>query len=163
VDDIHLILEYQTGDTWGDYTAPRANRYILHNDQHNPNINSLEEFNNSLFQFEPRLFVVSGLQMLDNFPFKDPKEREQRLLRVRDQMSSVGKSTLIHFEMASFVEIELLNFLLKNIIPYSDSLGMNEQELDNLEQVLDTGEISLVADSNPRVATSLDQMRAIFM
>jgi ADP-dependent glucokinase len=163
VDDIHLILEYQTGDKWGNLVAPRANRYILHNDQHNPRINSLEEFNKSLKAFSPRLFVVSGLQMLDNFPFEEPRDREDRLLKVREQMAQVDKTTFVHFEMASFVEIELLSFLIDNVIPYADSLGMNEQELDNLEQVLETGEISLVADSNPRVATALDQMRAVFV
>lgn len=26
VDDIHLILEYKTGEKWGTYEAPRANR-----------------------------------------------------------------------------------------------------------------------------------------
>lgn len=26
-DDIHLILEYKAGDSWGPFTAPRANRY----------------------------------------------------------------------------------------------------------------------------------------
>lgn len=25
-DDIHLILEYKTGEKWGSYEAPRANR-----------------------------------------------------------------------------------------------------------------------------------------
>ena len=25
-DDIHLILEYKTGDKWGKFTSPRANR-----------------------------------------------------------------------------------------------------------------------------------------
>lgn len=31
-DDIHLILEYKAGDTWGPFTAPPANRYFLHTD-----------------------------------------------------------------------------------------------------------------------------------
>lgn len=25
-DDVHLILEYKRGETWGPYTSPRANR-----------------------------------------------------------------------------------------------------------------------------------------
>ena len=28
-EDTHLILEYQRGDEWGNYTAPRANRCLL--------------------------------------------------------------------------------------------------------------------------------------
>lgn len=158
-DDIHLILEYKTGDQFGEHKAPRANRYIIHSDSNNPMIKSLELLN--VNQHKPNLFVVAGLQMLDNFTFKSPSIRSERLQRVRNQMTSADPTTLVHFEMASFVEIELLNDLLKYVIPYTDSLGMNEQEVDNLVHVLETGKISLSADSNPRVATTLDQMRKI--
>ncbi|EAA10744.3 AGAP006394-PA [Anopheles gambiae str. PEST] len=161
-DDIHLILEYNTGDSWGDLVSPRANRYILHNDHHNPYLSSLEEFDSALAGFEPHLFVVSGLQMMDNYLYP-VGVREKLLERVRTQMQAQSRTaTLIHFEMASFVELELLQLLLRTVLPYSDSIGMNEQELDNLQQVLETGRISLVADCNPRVAHSLDQARAVF-
>lgn len=161
-DDIHLILEYKTGDRWGTLESPRANRYILHSDYHNPFITSLEEFEQALPNFNPNLFVVSGLQMMDNYEY-EAGVREGRILKVRNQMQAQSRDdTLIHFEMASFVELELLQLLLKNVIPFSDSLGMNEQELDNLGQVLQTGKISLVADCNPRVAASLDQARTVF-
>ena len=159
VDDIHLILEYKTGDKFGEHEAPRANRYIIHNDANNPMITSLELLN--VNEFKPKLFVVAGLQMLDNFPFKPLSVRAERMASVKKQMTDVASSTLIHFEMASFVEIELINELIKNVIPFSDSLGMNEQEVDNLVHVLETGKISLSADSNPRVATTLDQMRKV--
>lgn len=71
-------------------------------------------------------------------------------------------STLIHFEMASYVETKLVLDLTETIIPYSDSLGMNEQELANLLQILEHGTITTVSDSNPRVASTLDQMRKVF-
>lgn len=160
MDDIHLIFEYKTGDKFGEHSAPRANRYIIHSDSNNPMIRSLELLN--VNQYKPKLFIVSGLQMLDNFPFKSPEVRTERLLGVKNQIINVDQSTLIHFEMASFVEIELINELLLNVIPYTDSLGMNEQEVDNLVHVFETGKISLSADSNPRVATTLDQMRKVF-
>jgi len=160
-DDVHLILEYKAGEEWGDIVAPRANRYILHNDQNNPTINSLESFDELLSEFNPKLFVVSGLQMLDNYPFKNDL-REKRIQKVQEQIAKQGKSTLIHFEMASYVELELLELLLKYVIPYSDSLGMNEQEIDNLQSVIVDGKISFSADSNPRVAKTLTQMRTIF-
>lgn len=161
MDDVHFILEYKAGAEWGPFTAPRANRYILHNDQHNPTVSSLEKFTEALPAFNPRLLVVSGLQMMDNFPYT-AGVREQRLAKIRQQISTLPKTSLIHFEMASFVEIKLLQELLENIIPYSDSIGMNEQELDNIEQVFEKGTVSIVADSNPRVATSLTKMRNVF-
>lgn len=30
-EDIHLILEYKIGESWGIYRAPRANRYVFWN------------------------------------------------------------------------------------------------------------------------------------
>lgn len=42
-------------------------------------------------------------------------------------MSSLPFKTRIHFEMASFTDTELLNDLIEYVVPYADSLGMNEQ------------------------------------
>ncbi|XP_070410908.1 cathepsin B isoform X2 [Nothobranchius furzeri] len=67
--DIHLILEYSSSTSWGHYTSQRANRYIIHSDDHNPYLDSLEEFAKKLRDFRPDLIVVGGLQMMDNFPF----------------------------------------------------------------------------------------------
>ena len=65
--------------------------------------------------------------MMDNFPFKEG-ERLERILGIKKLMQSVEKNTMIHFEMASFVDESLLSELTENI-PQSDSIGMNEQEL----------------------------------
>lgn len=154
-------MEYKTDEKWGPFTAPRANRYILHNDQNNPTISSLEYLDKYLNEFNARLFVISGLQMLDSFPFA-AGVREKRLEKVREQIIAQPVTTLVHFEMASFVEMKLLQLLRKNVIPYSDSIGMNEQELDNFQQVLVNDRVSFASESNPRVATALHQMRTVF-
>lgn len=112
--------------------------------------------------YKPNLFVVSGLHMLDNYPFSPPSLRTERVMKVMQQMIGAEKSTLIHFEMASFVQLELFNEMEKFILPYTDSIGCNEQEIDNLLNVLEKGKISLSADANPRVATTLDQVRKVF-
>ena len=54
-------------------------------------------------------------------------EREERLEKITEQMLSMPEGTLIHFEMASFAEPELLQQLTDYVVPYADSLGMNEQ------------------------------------
>lgn len=69
---------------------------------------------------------------------------------------------MAHFEMASYVDINLLMLLTTKVLPYVDSVGMNEQELSNLCNVLEYGVVSVISDSNPRVATALDQMRKTF-
>ncbi|KOC62487.1 ADP-dependent glucokinase [Habropoda laboriosa] len=160
-DDIHLVIEYKHGDVWGPYSSARANRYIVHNDANNPRINSFEALDQLLSTYEPNLLVVSGLQMMDNYPFPSG-ERQNLLLKIKKQMMDRSTSTKIHFEMASFAEDKLLFELCDSVIPFADSLGMNEQEIANLHNAMYYGNISLVANSTPRIATVLDQMRTLF-
>lgn len=134
----------------------------MHSDVNNPTVSSLEDFGAALEGYEPDLLLVSGLQMMDNFPFKEGV-RKERLNKIKDQMTSQDpKKTRVHFEMASFVDESLLQELTTIVIPHADSLGMNEQELPNLYSMLKDGNVSLVSDSNPRIATVLDQMRGVF-
>lgn len=100
--------------------------------------------------------------MMDNFPFGSG-ERESRLLKVREQIAEQPNSTLVHFEMASYVEKSLLTSLMKNIIPYTNSIGMNEQELFNLHQFLQTSSVSYASESNPRVGSTVQTMRDVFL
>ncbi|CAL8379971.1 unnamed protein product [Arctogadus glacialis] len=159
--DIHLILEYPAGASWGPYTSRRANRYIVHSDDHNPYLDSMDDFAEKLQDFNPDLLVVGGLQMMDNFPFK-PAERAALLSQLADMMSSSSAQTGIHFEMASFVDEGLMKDLLNLVVPNADSLGMNEQELPNLLSLLKGSNITVLSDPNPRVATVLDQMRELY-
>ena len=76
--------------------------------------------------------------------------------------SQSNSRTRIHFEMASFVDESLLKDLTELVIPYADSLGMNEQELPNLRSMIINGNISVVSDSNPRTAVTLDQIRDVY-
>lgn len=64
--------------------------------------------------------------------------------------------------MASFAQEDLLFDLRDTVIPYADSLGMNEQEIVNLYNSMYYGNISLVADATPRVAVILDYMRVLY-
>lgn len=159
--DIHLILEYPSGASWGHYTSRRANRYIIHSDDHNPYLASMEKFAEKLQDFDPDLLVVGGLQMMDNFPFQSG-ERDALLSRLADLLSSSSPPIGIHFEMASFVEESIMEDLLHYVIPHADSLGMNEQELPNLLSLLKGSNITVLSDPNPRVATVLDQMREVY-
>ncbi|XP_075059790.1 ADP-dependent glucokinase-like [Mixophyes fleayi] len=159
--DIHLIMEYSTGSKWGNHVSRRANRYIVHSDLHNPMIDSLEDFKSQLESFKPDVLVIGGLQMMDSFPFK-PGQREARLKALQETMLFMDKKIGFHFEMASFVEHSLMKDLLEYVIPYSDSLGMNEQELPNLLSLIKGGNITVLSDPYPRVASILDQMRELY-
>ena len=159
-DDVHLILEFNVGDSWGKYTAPRANRFIIHSDVNNPKLKYLEPFGEALADFKPHLVIVSALQMLDNFPFEDG-ERENRMGILQELLESI-ESSPVHFEMASFSEKAMMRSLLKYVVPFVTSLGMNEQELPNLVSMLKYGDIVTVANANPRTAHVLDSMRHLY-
>ena len=45
-------------------------RFIVHSDENNPYITSLEAFTAEVKLFDPTLLVIGGLQMLDSFPFE---------------------------------------------------------------------------------------------
>ena len=45
-------------------------RFIIHSDVANPTLSALEDFGQAMKKFDPDLLVVSGLQMMDNFPFR---------------------------------------------------------------------------------------------
>ncbi|XP_074650217.1 ADP-dependent glucokinase-like [Tubulanus polymorphus] len=160
-DDIHLIMEYKHGDKWGEYWAPRANRFIVHHDESNPTLNSLEDFEPEMLKFSPNLLVIGGLQMMDHFPFKQG-QRQDRLEKLAKFLSKVPKSTKIHFELASFTDESLLADLVKYVLPYCDSLGMNEQELPNLHSIMASSGVTLISDPYPRVATTLDHIRNVY-
>ena len=159
-EDVHLLFEFDLGDVWGPYTAPRANRFIVHNDYSNMMLESLDSFIQSLTDFQPALVVVSGLQMLDNFPL-DTEIRTSKLRQLQQALSVLPPSVKVHFEMASITEEKLLIQLLEYVIPYSDSLGMNEQELANLCSMLEFGNVTIASDPYPRVAKALDQIRSL--
>ena len=159
-DDIHLILEFKVGDTWGKYVAPRANRFVIHSDQNNPKLKYLEPFKEALASFEPHLVIASALQMLDNFPFEDG-ERDKRMEVLQDLLESI-ETAPVHFEMASFSEKGMMRALLKYVVPFVTSLGMNEQELPNIVSMLKYGDIVTVANANPRTAHVLDAMRSLY-
>lgn len=96
------------------------------------------------------------------FFFFHSGERWARLQILQSTLKDLPLSTKVHFEMASFTDVDLLKEILETVIFYSDSLGMNEQELPNLVSLLETGNVTVIADSNPRVATVLDQMRTVY-
>lgn len=136
-------------------------RFIIHNDKHNPKIGGLEELDKLLPEYRPGLLIVSGLQMMDNYPFVG-RERTEKIENIQRQMKNQPLATKIHFEMASFAENDFMLQIDEMLLPYADSLGMNEQEIVNLYHSLQYGNVSLVADSYPRVATVLDYMRGLF-
>ena len=160
-EDYHLVLEFDRDSTWGKLVSPRANRFIVHSDYSNMMLTSLDSFIAAVKHFDPSLVIIGGLQMLDNFPL-DPPLRTTNMKKLARLLSSLPKATKIHFEMASFTEVQLVAELVEYVIPYADSLGMNEQELADLCSYYKQGNVSIFSDPFPRVASTLDKMRLLY-
>ncbi len=180
-DDYHLLLEYRTGQRWGPYQTPRANRLIVHSDDNNAQLVSrapffeevFKEFNSSSsggdgghyhHHHPPDLLIISGLQMLDNSPLAI-QQRSAAIGRMADDLRVLQyhrPALKVHFEMASYTENALLGAVVDSLFPTVDSFGMNEQEVANLLSFLKYGNISLVSSPFPRIAHVLDEMRQLY-
>lgn len=161
-DDIHLIFEFPGFEHWGDkFVSQRSNRMVLHTDVNNPYLKSLDTLRNVSLSHDTALVAVGGLHMMDNFPYKEG-ERAQCLGDLASFFKELPAKTMVHFEMGVFHEHALFVDLLEYVFPYSDSLGMNEQDLPNLLSMLKYNSITKVATQKPRVAVILDQMRQVY-
>ncbi|KAG5441840.1 ADP-dependent glucokinase [Clonorchis sinensis] len=184
-DDIHLIMEYDAGEQWGPFVAPRANRYIVLHDQENPRLSGLwpglldtwqskvakqpsgSAFSDASSQHSksvfPDLVVVSGLQVMDNWAAGNTQDvRQSRLVELQNFLSQLPSETLVHFEMASFVNQTFASDMVRKLMPYVDSIGLNEQELPNLTSLLSSGSTTSISSAYPRVAHMLDEMRTVW-
>nr|CAB3220275.1 ADP-dependent glucokinase-like [Phallusia mammillata] len=160
--DVHIIMEYKTGDKWGKYQAVRANRYAIHADHIMPHVYGVEPLWKAYKEFKPDLVVVGDIHAMDNFPFK-PGVRKARLGSVKSFLAETASEGILnHFEFASFVDRELLEDIKENILPHVHSMGMNEQELPNMLSMVRFGKVTQVSDAYPESAQVLDQLRMTY-
>lgn len=150
-DDTYLILEYQNDETWGKLRSLRANSYTLHSDIYNSPLNFYPKFSSMIENFNPRLLVISGEQVLKS---------KSHLYQIQAQLKNIPTSTLVHFKLP--VEQIFLKQLLDLIVPYSDSLSMNEQSFSNLQRFYEIKSSSSSFQSNNLVTSTLDDLRTIF-
>lgn len=155
-DAIHLILEYRQGDEWGGVTAPRHNRFIVVHDEYNANIGGLEALAEQMRAevengAEPhRVFIASGLNQLEGLV---PEARESRLSAVAKHLNAIPAFTPVHLELASMVHRDFLLRMFSSLVLHSDSLGLNEEELAMLYEVL--GGTYAASDSSSALTRSM--------
>lgn len=125
-DEIHLIMEYKVGDTWGAYTAPVATRFITSYDESNSKVTMLETFFENLGNFNPDLVLLSGLHMLEG---QSEEFFSERLSVVKNGLKNIPVTLPVHLELASMAHKKLMRKILEEVAPYISSLGLNEQEL----------------------------------
>ncbi|KAK3097938.1 hypothetical protein FSP39_014684 [Pinctada imbricata] len=126
VDEIHLIMEYQVGEKWGDNTAPVATRFITSFDESNSKATMIETFFENVKPFDPDLILLSGLHLLEG---QSQEFFSQRLAVIRNGLNNIPRELPVHLELASMANKKFVKEILEQITPAINSLGLNEQEL----------------------------------
>ncbi|KAL3667805.1 hypothetical protein V7S43_007356 [Phytophthora oleae] len=159
-DDVHLVLEYSSGDEFRGHKSPRANRYYLNHDVHNARLSVLEEFEQSLDTFKPDLVVFGGLQLME--VETDERERLMRLKALSEVLQNLFLAqTPTHYEFAAVSDFSLFDDTVRLVLPWVDSIGLNEQELYILHHYLVSGEEGTATTSRPTVAEISSQLHDI--
>ena len=154
-DAVHLILEYQKGESWGGLTSPRANRFIVVHDEYNSHMRGLESMGpvvrHESEQDGPfKAFIASGLNQLEPL---QAGIREVRLQAVWGQLKAINTKTPIHLELASMADRSFLRRMFDTLVVYGNSLGLNEEELAMLYEVLGGTYVETAAKATARTFT----------
>ncbi|OWY99307.1 hypothetical protein PHMEG_00029707, partial [Phytophthora megakarya] len=159
-EDVHLVLEYASGDEFRGHTSPRANRYYLNHDVHNARLSVLEEFEQALDAFKPDLVVFGGLQLME--VETDERARLKRLKTLSEVLQNLFLAqTPTHYEFAAVSDFSLFDDTVRLVLPWVESIGLNEQELFILHHYLVTGEEGTATTSRPTVAEISAQLHDV--
>jgi len=167
-DEVHIIMEYSKGSSWPNapdhlhHTAKRANRFIVSRDTSNGVIAPLEVLGEYTANSPDGLdlVIICGLHMLDG---KEKTFYTSRLADVEKSMGSMTNVKRIHFELASVGDLGLLKEMTRKVLPLSDSLGLNEEELVSLIEVMGLSgfDTSKIAAQIPDVVVCASALEAI--
>lgn len=128
--EMHIILEYGSGDSFQGLTSDRANRLIL-SPFVVPSITALQSWANSVESFEPSpsALIFSGLHLFEN---DSPHEWTPYIDAANVVLSRTTNSIPQHLELASLSNEDLTKDIVKGLFPAVSSVGFNEQELGAL-------------------------------
>ena len=147
-DEVHLILEFSTGQEWGSLKSARANRFIISHDLQNSQLQAIESFHKAIETFHPQLIIVAGSHLLESL---EVSERNIRLDVLVKALTSVPSNIAIHLEIAGVGDPTFLRQMAEKLLPLVDSIGLNEQELGALYQVTGGTTYSMSRFTSPTV------------
>ncbi|XP_069138122.1 ADP-dependent glucokinase-like [Argopecten irradians] len=125
-DEVHLIMEYGVGETWGDLRSPVANRFITSYDESNSQATMLETFFESLDVQNTDLVLMSGLHILEG---QSKDFFIKRIQALCNGLNNFPRSLPVHLELASMANADFVREILTKVVSKVSSLGLNEQEL----------------------------------
>lgn len=147
---IHWILEFDKGDTiqfdGKEYQCPKSNRFIATWDPLNFCLTVDPHFSKAVLTTENDMnfCLLSGYQMLTE-TLSDGRtslSRIQESKRIVNSWKAKHSDMTVHFEFASTQDVAVRKELFDEMSPWADSIGLNEQELIDLLEVIDEQELA---------------------
>lgn len=147
---IHWILEFKKGDTISvagkEYVCPKSNRFIATWDPLNFRLAIDPGFVKAVNSYDKPIThcLLSGYQMLTE-PLADGSSSLDRIRESKecvDLWRSKNSDMVVHFEFASTQDIIVRKMLLDEMAQWADSIGLNEQELIDLLEVIGENELA---------------------
>eukprot|EP01133_Synstelium_polycarpum_P008417 gene8417-9902_t len=165
-DEVHLIMEYSSNSTWGSAATPRANRFIVSRDLSNAGMVAIESFHAHIAKEQPQLVVLSGLHLL---PEDSANQRIDAMMAKIGELPFTAGSDLIsadnvpiHLELASMASMALMKKIARDVLPFVDSIGLNEQELGFLYAAMGGQAIPASAFKAPTPDTAVSALVYVF-
>lgn len=125
---------YQKGDNLFGYESVRSNRFYLDIDPKGSTLKYVEDYEVALNNMK-NLNQSIHKHMFAGFQYMEAitkSEMKQRFLVIKDQWKALKESdplSEIHLEMAHFNYYYTIHYIIKHLFPFTDSFGLNEQEI----------------------------------
>lgn len=127
---IHLILEFSRGDILAfegkRIRCPKSNRFIVTYDPLNLNLVINPAFINFMRQEQVSYVILSGFHAL--LSHRGGQELIQNIVPEIKLWRIKSPQSVYHLEIASTQDSAILRSIIENIVPLTDSVGINERE-----------------------------------
>ena len=98
--DYHLVLDFDSRDTWGTLSSKRSNRFYLNYDIDNILLTFKEPFHKQEPSFDSDIIALGGFQLIQNI---EKAEYEELFRQVGQEVRAVKKAK-VHIELGTFFD-----------------------------------------------------------
>jgi len=149
---IHFIFEYKKGLKIKDSIVKRDNRFIASCPHRFPKNESL------VFEKKFDYAILSGFHLLEKENFKEKLSESKKHIKKLRKNSNIK----IHYEFTSMQNPEIRKYLVKDYLPYFDSLGLNKVELKSILDTLGYEDKNSIYENILRIKKRLKLKRVQF-
>jgi ADP-dependent phosphofructokinase/glucokinase len=132
---VHFVMEFGKGYRFQNVEAPAPNRLIA---SFNPPCAVLE-IDSEFRKLAPRIIDTVNRAVISGFHNPtigaDFKERIKNVRMHIEELKMVNHSLRIHVELGDFQRLQVLEEVTREILPMCDSVGFNENELEQVKEV----------------------------